>query len=638
MGEPTRDIAAERVEIDANIAGQTVPSLFRDVAAKHANEDALKWRTSDGWQALTWAQYREQVRDATLGLLQLGFQPGDFGLIMAANRAEHLIADLAIAHAAGAAVSIYNTLAPEQIAYIAGHCGGTVAFLENRTYLEKFLAIRDQIPNLRHVVLMEDDADDTSGWVMSWQKLLENGRRVASIYPGAFDVSWQRVRPDDIIALIYTSGTTGTPKGVIYTHYNILWTCDSTGRVPPGYQPHERELSYLPLAHIAERFTTHWNAIYIAATNHLVPDTTQLLPSLLEVRPTVFVGVPRVWEKFQAGIQLGIAAEQDEQRKAMLQAALAASRQKVELELHGEPVPPELAAKVEALAPVLTAIRGKIGLDQCHIAYTSTAPTPIDVLVFFASIGLPLVEVWGMSELTGPATANLPEHYKLGTAGPTLPGVEAKVAEDGELLVRGGNLMPGYYRDPARTADAIDSEGWLHTGDVVVVDDDDYYRIVDRKKELIITSSGKNISPANIEALLKSNPLVGQAIAVGDGHSYLTALIVLDPEVAPAWARAHGISAASPAELSAHPDVVDAVRRGVEQANGHLSRIEQIKRFTILPTEWTAESEELTPTLKLKRRVVQRKYASEVEGMYAADPTGYEVTTLVAAEAPMAAG
>ncbi|MGH2514237.1 MAG: AMP-dependent synthetase/ligase [Ktedonobacterales bacterium] len=638
MSEPTRDIAAERAEIDASVAGMTIPSLFRDVATKHADEDALKWRTPDGWQTLTWAQYREQVRDATLGLLQLGFQPGDFGLIMAANRAEHLIADLAITHAAGAAVSIYNTLAPEQIAYIAGHCGGAVAFLENATYLDKFLSIRDQLPKLRHVVLMEGDAGDTSGWVVSWQRLLENGRRVAGIYPGAFDVSWQRVRSDDTLALIYTSGTTGTPKGVTYTHYNILWTCESAGRVPPGNQPHERELSYLPLAHIAERYTTHWNAMYIAATNHLVPDTAQLLPSLVEVRPTVFVGVPRVWEKFQAGIQLGIAAEPDEQRRAMIQTVLAASRQKVELEARGEPVPPELTAQVDAMAPVLTAIRAKIGLDQCHLAYTSTAPTPTDVLIFFASIGLPLIEVWGMSELTGPATANRPEHYKLGTAGPTLPGVEAMLAEDGELLVRGGNLMPAYYNDPVRTAEAIDADGWLHTGDIAVVDDEGYYRIVDRKKELIITSSGKNISPANIEALLKRNPLVGQAIVVGDGHSYLTALIVLDPEVAPVWAKAHGIPAATLAELAAHPAVVDAVRSGVEQANTHLARIEQIKRFTILPAEWTAESEELTPTLKLKRRVVQRKYASDIDGMYAAESTGYEVSALAPAEAPMTAG
>ena len=297
-------------------------------------------------------------------------------------------------------------------------------------------------------------------------------------------------------------------------------------------------------------------------------------------------------------------------------------------------MPPELAARTQAMAPVLTAIRGKLGLDQCQYAYTSTAPTPLDVLLFFASIGLPIVEVWGMSELTGPATSNRVERVKLGTVGVTLLGVEARLAEDGELLIRGGNVTPGYYREPERTAELLDADGWLHTGDVATVDDEGFYRIVDRKKELIITSSGKNISPSNIEALLKNHPLVGQAMAVGDQHSYVCALIVLDAEVAPMWASARGIQSGSIAELAANPTVVDEVRRGVEAANSHLSRIEQVKRFTILPTEWTSDSEELTPTLKLKRRVVYGRYGREIEGMYADPPTGYEV----AERAPSADG
>jgi long-chain acyl-CoA synthetase len=301
-------------------------------------------------------------------------------------------------------------------------------------------------------------------------------------------------------------------------------------------------------------------------------------------------------------------------------------REVVGSQLRGAAAPAELAAKRAAVEPVLAAIRGKIGLDQCGVAYTSTAPTPLDVLVFFASIGLPIYEVWGMSELTGPATANPRNRIKLGTVGPTLPGVEARLDEDGELLVRGGNVMPAYYKDPDRTTQTLDADGWLRTGDIATVDEDGYYRIVDRKKELIITSGGKNMSPANIEALVKHHPIIGQAIAVGDGQNYVTALIVLDPEVAIAWARARGITANSLAEMSSYPEVVAEVRRGIAEANSHLSQAEGVKRFTILPSEWTAESEELTPTLKLKRRVVHAKYAAEIAAMYAADPGGYEVT------------
>ena len=620
-----RDIAAERAEIDRAVAGRTIPSVLHDVAESYSNMPALKWRGTDGWQALTWAQYREQVRNAAMGLQAFGFGRDEFGLILARNRAEHLIADLGLVHAGGRSVSVYNTLAPEQIAYIANHCGATVAFVEDRDFLTKFFAIREQCPSLRRIVLMEGEPGETGGWVIPWRAYIEAGQRAALIDPAAFDDSWQALKPDDIVSLIYTSGTTGAPKGVTYTHYNILWTLESSHRLAE-YELGERWISYLPLAHVAERFTSHWGGIYNVAVTHLVPDTTQLLPALLDVRPQVFVGVPRVWEKFQTGLRMGLAAEPDEQRRAMIQGAVATGYEMVERQRAGQAIPPELAARAKAVEPILTLIRGKIGLDQCRTAYTSTAPTPVDVLTFFAALGLPIYEVWGMSELTGPATANPRDHVKIGTVGMTLPGVEAKLGEDGELLVRGGNVMPAYYKDPDRTAEVFDEDGWLRTGDVATVDEEGYYRIVDRKKELIITSSGKNLSPANIEALLKHNPLVGQAFAVGDRYSYVCALLVLDSEVAPVWAKAHGIAAVTSAELAEHPLVVAEVRRAVEEANSHLSRIEQVKRFTILPTEWTAESEELTPTLKLKRRVIRQKYAREIDGMYAEEPTGHEVT------------
>lgn len=633
MPQAPRDIPAERADIDRLVAGKTVPSVFAEIAAQHADQEALKWPDgSGGWRALTWRAYREQVREATMGLLALGFAPGAFGVIMARNRPEHLIADLAIVHAGGRAVSIYNTLAPEQIAYIANHCEAAVAFVEDRAFLAQFLAIREQLPHLRRVVLMEGDPGVGDGWVTTWAELLERGRRAALAEPSAFDASWRALRPSDIVSLIYTSGTTGAPKGVTYTHDNVVWTCEASRRMY-GFDPNGRFLSYLPLAHVAERFASHWSAMYIAGVTYLVPELTQLLPAMLASRPQVFVGVPRVWEKLQTGIQMALAGETDPQRKAFVEGAIATGREIVEAQRRGQEASPELAARAQAVEPILTMIRGRIGLDQCDHAFTSTAPTPPDVLSFFAAIGLPIAEIWGMSELTGPATGNPLDRIKIGTAGISYPGVELKLAEDGEILVRGGNVTSGYYRDPERTAELFDADGWLHSGDIAEVDDEGYYRIVDRKKELIITSSGKNISPANVEALLKHHPLIGQAIAVGDHHSYITALIVLDHEVAPAWARSHGLAATTPAALVGEPAIIAEVHRAVEEANSHLSRIEQVKRFTLLPGEWTAESEELTPTLKLRRRIVQRKYAREIEGMYAEPPTGHEVVARVSAPA-----
>jgi len=618
-----RDAVTERREIDMAVDGRTIPSVFLDTATAHPDRVAIRWKGPDGFRSLTWAAYRQAVRTATLGLRSIGFQKGEFGLIMARNRPEHVIADLAIVHAGGTAVSVYNTLAADQIRYIAEHSEATVAFVEDAAFLERWAEIRSQLPKLRRIVVMEPVASATAD--LTWAELMAAGEEEERRDGGAFDRLWKAVKAEDIVALIYTSGTTGPPKGVMYTHRNILWTLESTDRVLAAEVGHTT-ISYLPLSHVSERFGSHWRGIYSAIEVNYCPEISQLLPYLLEVRPTAFVGVPRVWEKFYAAINAGLAAEPDEARRNAINGAIAAGRTLAPFVLRGESLPPELAELAQRIAPVQLAIKAKLGLDNCRYAYTSTAPMPVDVMEFFAAIGLPLIEVWGMSELTGPATSNSPGAMKLGTVGPTLPGVEARLEEDGELLIRGGNVMAGYYKDAQKTAETVDGEGWLRTGDVAEVDEDGFYRIVDRKKELIITSSGKNISPANLEGLMKHHPLIGQAIAIGDGHSYLTALIVLDSEVAPGWARGHGITESSAAALATHPEIVAEVQRGLADVNRQVSRIEGIKRFTILPVEWTAESEELTPTLKLKRRVIHQRYAAEIAGMYdESSPSGHEV-------------
>jgi len=614
------DVIAERASIDQAVSGKTVCTVFAEAAAKWGDRDALHWKAGGSWRSLTWRQYREEVAAVTLALRSIGFGPGQFGLIMARNAPEHVIADLGIVHAGGAAISVYNTLAPEQIEYVANHSEATVAFVEDEGFLEKFLAIRASTPHLRHLVLVHGSAPDG---VLSWDSLLAKGRELYAADPGSFETSWHAVGPEDTISLIYTSGTTGPPKGVVYSHNNVTWTLESIRRF---YELESQTLvSYLPLAHVAERFTSQWGGMYNGHDAWLCPDPNLLLPYLLEARPTYFVGVPRVWEKLMAGIQAGIAAEPDEGKRGMAQGALAAAISAYRLQHDGKPVPAELASGVEQAQPFFMLLRSKVGLEKCATAITSTAPCRPEVHEFWAAIGMPIFEVWGMSELTGPATAVPHDEHAAPSIGKAIPGVEVRLGEDGEILVRGGNVMVGYYREPAKTAEMVDADGWVHSGDIAELGANGQYRIIDRKKELIITSAGKNISPANLEALAKSSPIIGQAVAVGDGRKFISVLVVLDPQVAPAWAQARGIAATSMVELADHPAVVDEVRRALSIANSHLSRVEQFKRFTILPSEWSPESEELTPTMKLKRRVIHTKYHAQIEAMYADRPGGHSV-------------
>jgi long-chain acyl-CoA synthetase len=614
------DVLAERAAIDAAVSGKTICTLFADAAAKWGDRPALHWKNNGGWETLTWREYRDEVAAVTLALRSLGFGPGQFGLIIARNAPEHVIADLGIVHAGGAAISVYNTLAPEQIEYVANHSEATVAFVEDAGFLEKFLAIRASTPHLRHLVLVHGDAPDG---VLKWDDLVAKGRDLYQADPKSFEHSWRAVGPEDTVSLIYTSGTTGPPKGVVYSHNNILWTLESVQRfweIEP-----QTLVSYLPLAHVAERFTSQWRGIHLGHEVWLCPDPNLLLPYLLEARPTFFVGVPRVWEKLMAGLQAGIAAETDDAKRQMAQGALQASISAYRLRRQGEPVPRELAGVVESAAPLFALLRSKVGLDRCTTAITSTAPCRPEVHEFWAALGMPLYEVWGMSELTGPATVVPMDDHQAPSIGRPMPGVEVKLGEDGELLVRGGNVMVGYYKEPGKTADIIDKDGWVHSGDIGELGQNGQFRIVDRKKELIITSAGKNISPANLESLAKSSPIIGQAVAIGDGRNFISVLVVLDPQVAPAWAKARGVAATTMADLAKDETVIAEVRRALTEANKHLSRVEQFKRFTILGTEWSPESEELTPTMKLKRRVIHSKYQPQIEAMYATPPGGHAV-------------
>jgi long-chain acyl-CoA synthetase len=612
-----RDIAAERRDIEQAIEGKTLCSVFAETVARLGDTRALTGKNAAGeTRTYSWNEYRDRVRDAALGFHALGATPRSFGVIMARNRPEYVIADLGLVHAGVTPVGLYNTLSPEQIGYIANHCDAKIAVVEDAAFLAKFQAVRAELPQLERIVLLEGTSDDPS--VITWDDLLATGRAAHDRDPAKFDGLWQGVRPDDTLTLIYTSGTTGPPKGVIDTHRSALWVLQALSGVAATNEQ-DVIVSYLPLAHAADRFLNYYAAVTSGHTVVFCSEVAQILQFVLEARPTVFGGVPRIWEKLHAGLTSAISKEPDQQRRNMVLGAIEVGRAVVALEQRGEPVPDDLRQKRAMVEPIFAAIRARIGLDRARFTVTGAAPTPREVLEFFHAIGLPVADVWGMSELGVVGTRNPQGRIKIGSIGMPLPGVEARLAPDGELQIRGGLVMRGYYKDPEKTAETIDADGWLATGDIATIDADGYYTIVDRKKELIITAGGKNISPSNLESLLKANSLVGQVCVIGDNRNYLTALIVLDGQGAPAWAAAHGIAGRTIAELAANPEVQAEIARAVAAVNERVSRVESIRKWTILPTEWTAESAELTPTLKLKRRVILERYANEIGAMYGAD-------------------
>jgi long-chain acyl-CoA synthetase len=507
--------------------------------------------------------------------------------------------------------SIYTTYPAHEIEYLLEDSGARVVIAEQQ-FLDVIAEARRSAPGVEHLIVVDGDSHAAAG----------DGIKALSEVEGSdpefdADAAAAAVGPGDVLTLIYTSGTTGRPKGVQLTHEAALFATRSAQQVvslPPG----SRVISWLPAAHIAERMAHHYIPIVFACTVTCAPDPRQIVAFLPEVKPNWFFAVPRIWEKLKSGLEAMQAAQPAEQREPFLQ-ALEASLQRVRLMQRGEPVPEELEALVAtADAQLFSKLRVMLGLDQVLTVNVGAAPTPPEVLEFFHAIGIEVAELWGMSETCGVGTVNRPGQVKIGTVGPPSPGVEVKLADDRELLCRGPFLMSGYRNLPEQTAEALDADGWLHTGDIAEIDADGFVTIVDRKKELIINAAGKNMSPANIEAEVKTgSPLIGTACCIGDMRPYNTALIVLDADFAPAWAAQHELGDRTLEQLAAEPAIVAAVQQGVDRANSHLARVEQIKKFTIVSGDWLPGGVELTPTMKLKRKPIAAKYAASIDAMYA---------------------
>jgi long-subunit acyl-CoA synthetase (AMP-forming) len=547
----------------------TITQAFLRTVAERPDEVA--YRTRGDEISITWSEARERVGDLAGRLARIGLGRGDTVALMIANRPEFHICDLAVLMTGATPFSIYHTSPPNQIAYIAGDAGTRVVITEQQ-FLARVVEARRDLPALETIVVIDGEAP---------AGVLHADALEPPAEPFDLDAAAAAVDPEDLLTLIYTSGTTGPPKGVEITHRSFFAYSAGLLDNVPNLKPGSHVVSWLPNAHIAERDAHHYLPILCGMHVTCCSDGRQVLDYVAEVRPSWFFAVPRIWEKLRTRAEALLAAHPG-----------------------------------EADERTFSSVRRAIGLDRanCHIG---AAPAPPELIEFFLAIGVELSEIWGMSETTGAGTMNPPGAFKSGSAGKPVRNVEMKLAEDGEILVRGPIMMSGYRNRPDATRDAFTEDGWFLTGDVGEMDEDGYVRIVDRKKELIINAAGKNMSPANIESALKAaSPLIGQACVIGDGRPYNTALIVLDVEYAPAWASELGLDDVSIPALAVHERVRAAVQDGVERANATLSRVEQIKYFSIVPGDWPAAGDELTPTMKLKRKPIAAKYADAIDAMY----------------------
>ncbi len=595
---------------------ETLLEVFETTAREHAARPALAFRRDGRWQTLSWATFAEEVEQAARGLVALGLAPGRGVVILSANRPEWFVADLAAMAVGALPTGIYTNTTPEQCRFICEHADAEVAIVENRAALER-LTTGGRPPGLRRIVLLDGAvgaAATRDEGEMSWADLLARGSASAAAEVGRRRSSLGR---EDVCTLIYTSGTTGLPKGVMLTHANVVFIARRAQEILP-VGPSDRLISYLPLSHIAEQVASLLLSLSTGACVYFAESLERMPENLREVRPQLFLGVPRVWEKIQAAVQAA-GASASPLRRRVVAWARRVGRASGEADEQGRRRPWTYAI---ANRLVFAKVKARLGLDQARMLVVSAAPIAKETLDFFGSLGLPIMEFFGMSECTGPTTMSLPTRYRLGRAGYAIPGTELAISEDGEILVRGPHVFRGYRGDEAATQEALDAQGFLHTGDVGEIDEQGFLRVTDRRKELLITAGGKNIAPQYLEGRLKQIPAVSQAVAIGDRRPYLVALLTLDPARVAAEAAKAGSPARSPDEAAACPLFKAHVLRQVEAINASLARFETIKRIALLPRELSVEKTELTPTLKLKRRVILERHAELIESLYSETPPG----------------
>ena len=594
VGEMSVAVRAPEPAPSPEAQPNSIPALFQQTAARQAEAPALFFKSGGRWVPISWADYARTVSRLANVLLAEGLEPQDRVALWSANRPEWQIADLAILHAGCVTVAIYQTLAPDQVKYLLSHSGSRVVIVETPALLDTLASMRDQLPALKCVILLEGEGADA----LSWQDALRRGEDFGRSRPGLLKSRWEALKPDDMASLIYTSGTTGQPKGAMLTHHNLTWTAAATLQCFRG-DPDDRVVSYLPLAHVLERVVSHLRQIITGCRVYFCPQIDTVMEAVREVHPTYFTSVPRLWEKMYAGVR----ERMDEVRgpRALIRDwALRVGRRKTAAYQEQKAMSPwgrwqwSLADRL-----VFSKIRETLGFDKLLICISGSAAISPEILRFFYGMGIEILEGYGLTETTAPATFNRPGQARFGTVGLPLPGVEIKLAGDGEVLVKGGNVFTGYFEDEKDTREALE-DGWLRTGDIGELDKDGYLRITDRKKDLFKTSGGKYVAPGAIETMLRHQRGIGHAVVLGDGKPFVAALITVDADVVKPGDAASGA----------------LVERAVAEVNRGLSHPEQIKKFKIIDSEFTV-GDELTPSMKVKRKRITEKYAAEIEGLYA---------------------
>ncbi len=612
------DLSHIQPETRVVLEGDTLTALFWNGVAQRRDRVWLRQKELGIWRSWTWNEAGLAVREIAGGLLSLGLARGEVASILANTQVDWVLADLAILSCGGVANGIYPTDAAEQVHYLCADSATTVLFVEDDEQLDKALAVRERLPLLRHIVVFDlkglRGLDDPA--ILGLDALRQRGREFLAAHPGALDERLAQVRPEDLAILVYTSGTTGKPKGAMHTHHGMVYAVRGFNTLIAQDEEDER-MCFLPLCHIAERAGGEYFALYTGTRLNFVENPETIPENVREIAPTVFTAVPRVWEKFYSSVMIGLK-EASWLQQRVYGWAIGVGQRIAGRVIEGQPVPALLKLQFYlARWLALDNTRRLIGIHRARFCVTGAAPISPDLVRWYLALGVPMLEVWGMTETCGASTANPAQRIKPGSIGPAASFNEVRIdPSTGEILVRGPNVFKGYLNLPDKTAETIDAEGWLHTGDVGTIDAEGYLRITDRMKDIIITAGGKNITPSELENELKFSPYITDAVVIGDRRPYLVAIVMIDQENVEKFAQDRDIPFSNYASLTRAPEIQELIQADIDRVNAGFARVEQIKKFFLLERQLSAEDEELTPTMKLKRKLVEQKYADQIEALY----------------------
>ena len=612
------NLALDAGRTERVLPGATVPEVFANAVRERGDAVWMREKKLGLWRAWTWNEAATAVREIALGLAAVGLQPGERVSILSNTRLEWMLADLGVLCAGGVSNGIYPTDSPVQVQYLCSDSDTRVIFVEDEEQLDKVLEVRTRLPRLAKIVVFDMKGlhrfDDPM--VLSLEVLRSRGAEHGRTHPGLYDERLRSRGPDDLAILVYTSGTTGKPKGAMHLHRGLVYTMRQASLAFPRTDRDER-MCFLPLCHIFERMVGAYFSVYTGSVLNFVENPDTVPENVREIAPTVFAAVPRVWEKFYSAVMIALQESSRVQQLAY-RWAIGVGGRVADHVLARRPVPPGLKLQfVLARWLALDNVRRLIGIHRARYLLTGAAPISPDLIRWYLSLGVPMLEGWAMTENCALGTVNRPEAIRIGTIGRAADGTEVRIdPATGEILARGPNVFAGYLNLPDKTAEAIDADGWLHTGDVGTVDDEGFFRITDRMKDIIITAGGKNVTPSELENELKFSPYVTDAVVIGDKRPYLTVLIMIDQENVEKYAQDHDVPFSNYASLTRAREVQELIQREIDKVNAKFARVEQIKAFRLIETQLTAEDEELTPTMKLKRRFVQQKYAPLIESMY----------------------